>query len=376
MLSSPKRRAQRVLVYRLGSLGDTVIAMPLFHLIERAFPNAERRMLTSFPPHVKAPPSSSILEHTNLIHAYYRYTYGTRSLRELASLWWSLVKWRPQVLIYLGGPRGLAAAKRDSLFFRVCGIRTQVGVPLTEDMQRHRSLRDAAYESPYMEGLPLEYECSRLARNLASLGDAHLERAESWDLHLTQSEKNKASTVLLALAGHPIIAASVGTKMQSKDWGSNNWLALLTEIRRLFPRYALVLCGAPDEYTVSDFVLSGCQAASEAPILNLCGMLTPRESVAVFAQSILFIGHDSGPMHLAAAVQTPCVAVFSSRNLPRVWFPYGSHHSVVYHNVDCQNCNLESCLIEKKKCILSITVTEVLEKVSQHLLSHNDSLLS
>ena len=58
MASSTKR----VLIYRLGSLGDTLIALPAFHLIARAFPGAERRLLTNFPVNVKAPPAAAILE--------------------------------------------------------------------------------------------------------------------------------------------------------------------------------------------------------------------------------------------------------------------------------------------------------------------------
>jgi ADP-heptose:LPS heptosyltransferase len=98
-------------------------------------------------------------------------------------------------------------------------------------------------------------------------------------------------------------------------------------------------------------------------VVNLCGDLTPRESAAVFARAEIFVGHDSGPMHLAAAVQTPCVAIFSARNKPRVWFPYGRQHRVVYHRVECWGCELETCVVEKKRCMTSITVDEVVEQV-------------
>jgi heptosyltransferase III len=57
-------------------------------------------------------------------------------------------------------------------------------------------------------------------------------------------------------------------------------------------------------------------------------------------------------MHLAAEVQTPCVAVFSARGKPRVWFPYDEKHRVLYHKVECWDCNLDPCLVEEKKCIL------------------------
>src|SRR5215467_4995170 len=128
---------RRVLIYRLGSLGDTVIALPALHLVEQAFPGSERRMLTNFPVNVKAPPAAAILENSGLVDGYIRYAAGTRSVLELARLWWTLVRWRPEVLVYLGSARGAASAQRDARFFQLCGIRRLIGLPVSEDMQRN-----------------------------------------------------------------------------------------------------------------------------------------------------------------------------------------------------------------------------------------------
>jgi ADP-heptose:LPS heptosyltransferase len=351
MATSPKR----ILIYRLGSLGDTLIALPALHLVARAFPGAERRMLTNFPVNVKAPPAAAILENSNLVDGYFRYSVGTRSPRELLGLWWQLRRWKPDVLIYLAAPRGVEAARRDAAFFRLCGISRQIGVPLTEDMQQNRWLdQDQA----------LEPEGARLARNLAELGDAEIDLPASWDLALTSAEHARASEALAAVGDQPLIAVSVGTKVQSKDWGRDNWRALITKLAATYPGYGLALSGAPEESDTSEFAAAGWRETPDAgPVVNLCGRLTPRESAAAFARSRLFIGHDSGPMHLAAAVQTPCVAIFAARNKPRVWFPYGRQHRVLYHRVECWGCGLETCIEEKKRCLTSITVEEVFTEV-------------
>ncbi len=342
---------KRVLIYRLGSLGDTLIALPALHLVARAFPHAERRMLTNFPVNVKAPPAAAILEDSGLVDGYFRYAVGTRSPRELLSLWWQLVRWRPQALVYLGAPRGVQSARRDATFFRLCGIRRLIGVPLTDDMQQNR----------WMESdQALEPEASRLARNLSEFGDARLDDPASWDLHLTAEEHARAAEALRPASGLPIIAVSVGTKVQSKDWGRENWRALLAELASLYPGHALTLSGSPEESDASEFAADGWRQGSAGAVVNLCGRLTPRQSAAAFAHARLFIGHDSGPMHLAAAVQTPCVAIFAARNKPRVWFPYGDRHRVLYHQTDCWGCGLETCIVERKKCLTSITVAEVL----------------
>jgi ADP-heptose:LPS heptosyltransferase len=68
-------------------------------------------------------------------------------------------------------------------------------------------------------------------------------------------------------------------------------------------------------------------------------------------------------MHLASAVQTTCIGIFGARNKPYVWFPYGRQHRVIYHKVSCWGCGLETCIVEKKRCLTSITVDEVMEQV-------------
>ena len=345
---------ERVLIYRLGSLGDTLVALPALHLVARAFPNSERRLLTNFPVDAKAPPAAAILEGSGLIHGYFRYGVGTRSPRELIDLWWQLRRWSPQTLVYMGPARGVEMARRDARFFRFCGISRLIGVPLTEDSQKHR------WEPPEQA---LEPEGARLTRNLSELGDADLDAPSSWDLRLTAREHARAAEALAATAGHPLIAVSVGTKVQSKDWGRDNWRALLNRLAALYPDHALALCGASEESEASEFTADGWRENSRSPIVNLCGVLTPRESAAALAHARVFVGHDSGPMHLAAAVQTPCVAIFAARNKPRVWFPYGRQHRVLYHQTDCWGCGLETCIVERKKCLTSITVDEVVAEV-------------
>lgn len=359
-MASPKR----VLLYRLGSLGDTLIALPALHLVARAFPDAERRLLTNFPVNVKAPPAAAVLENTGLVHGYFRYAAGTRSVLELARLWWRLRRWQPDVLVYLGAARGTASARRDATFFRLCGVRRQVGVPVSEAMQWN------AYGADSTAGLAeLEPEAARLARNIAELGDARLDDAASWDLHLTPAERDAARTAIGAEAlSRPILAVSVGTKVQAKDWGRDNWRALLGRLARELPGYSLLLAGSPEESDASEFAADGWRAAGGGPVANLCGKLTPRGSAAAIGLAKIFVGHDSGPMHLAAAEQVPCVAIFAARNVPRVWFPFGSRHKVLYHRVECMGCELEICTVQAKKCILSISVDEVVEVVRSQLL--------
>jgi ADP-heptose:LPS heptosyltransferase len=360
-VSEVDTKTRRVLVYRLGSLGDMVVALPALHRAARTFPQAERRLLTNFPAHAKAPTAAAVLGGSGLVHGYMRYAVGTRRVVELAQLWWSIARWRPEVVVYLTGARGIPAARRDARFFRLCGVRRLVGVPVTEAMQRnfYGGETDAACVDDW------EPEAARLARCIAELGAVDLDDAASWEMGLSEAERASAAREIgeEALAQGPI-AVSLGTKVQAKDWGRENWRALLERMAALAPGRALLLLGAAEEFAASEFAAAGWTAAGGGPVVNLCGRLTPRESAAALARAQLFVGHDSGPMHLAAAVGTPCVAIFAARNIPRQWFPYGRQHRVLYHPVTCAGCGLETCVVERKRCLTSISVDEALEVVS------------
>jgi ADP-heptose:LPS heptosyltransferase len=370
-----KRSTRRVLVYRLGSLGDMLVALPALHLVARAFPEAERQMLTNVPVSAKAPAAAAILEGSGLVSGYMRYAVGTRSVRELVGLWWTIVRWRPEVVVYLAAARGVKAAQRDELFFRLCGVRKVVGVPLTEGMQRNFYGAATGGRDQAMGDGNLEPEAGRLARcigGLAARGDiadpGRLTDSSSWDLHLSAEERERAAESIGAVAlGVESIAVSVGTKVQAKDWGKENWRALLGMVAAEFPGRALLLLGAAEESEASEFAAEGWREHGGGAVVNLCGVLTPRESAAAIARARLFVGHDSGPMHLAAAVGTPVVAIFAARNIPRQWFPYGRQHRVVYHRVECWGCGLETCVEQRKKCLVSIGVEEVMGVVREQL---------
>jgi len=310
-----------------------------------------------------------VLGGSGLVQGFVRYPLGTRSVWHLARLWWTLVRWRPQVVVYLAGARGVAVARRDARFFRLFGARRLVGVPLTEAMQQNTygAERAAGYVAGLFE-VDLEPEAARLVRCLAELGEADVEEPASWDLRLSDVEREAAASAIGedALRLRPI-AVSVGTKVQAKDWGRDNWRALLARVAEQSPGRALLLVGAGEEADASEFAAGGWRERGGGPVVNLCGRLSPRESAAALARAEIFLGHDSGPMHLAAAVGTPCVAVFAARNLPRQWFPVGRQHRVVYHRVECAGCGLETCIEQGKKCLVSIGVEEVFGVVSSKL---------
>jgi ADP-heptose:LPS heptosyltransferase len=356
----PDPSVQKVLIYRLGSLGDTTVALPCFHLIERAFPNSERVLLTNFPIHAKAPASAAVLGESGLVQGYMRYTVGTRSPRELFHLAREIRRFRPDVLVYLMPIRNAKAIQRDRLFFRLLGgVRRIVGLPGPAELVRIEDPATGMYPS----------EAGRLARTIRALGDADPNQLQNWDLRLTPDEKSAARAALGELAGKPgstkLIVCGPGTKMQAKDWGQENWRTLLATLSAKYPTYGLALIGAKEDGEVCEYAATDWAGLK----VNLCGKLSPRETAAVFEYAQVFLGPDSGPMHLAACAGVPCVIAFSARGLPGVWYPAGENHRVLYHKVNCFGCNLETCIVEARKCLTSISVDEFAAAVESVLSS-------
>jgi heptosyltransferase-3 len=353
--TSPRRtqdadEVRRVLIFLLGSLGDTTVALPALHAVSREFPRAQRRVLTQFSMNAKAIPMSQLLDGTGLVHGYFQVPFASGNaprLRQFASLIREVRAWKPEVLVYMHGQAGRRIAIRDWAAFKAMGITRMIGLPFTKDLQE---IRFNQSENRY-EDRP-EY----LARTLAPLGDLRLSDPASWSLSITEAELARANEALKRLGpATGILAMSIGTKIEVNDWGDSNWSEVLGVVGRKFPHWALIAVGAQIERKRSEALLK----AWVGPCLNLCGDLQVRESAAVLRRANTFIGHDSGPMHLAASVGTRCVAIFSARNLPGRWFPHGTGHQVFYRKTECAGCELSVCIEHKKKCINAITPAEV-----------------
>jgi heptosyltransferase-3 len=356
----PDPAIRRVLIYRTGSLGDTIVALPSLHLIARAFPCAERVLLTDLPVHAKAPTAMAVLGGTGLVHRDMRYCGATRKIGEMLRMIWEIRRFRPDVLVHLM-PRHLSSdVRRDRLFFRLAGLRRIVGLTSGEVLKHRFDPATGLYES----------EASLVARWIAELGDADPGDIRNWDLHLTPAECEAGALALGQLKDRPLILCGPGTKMQAKDWGQDNWRELLGRLYAKYPSHGLVMIGVKEETGICENVAIEWTGAK----VNLAGRLSPRESAAILSNARVFIGPDSGPMHLAASVRTPCVIAFSARALPGTWYPVGQQHRVIYHQTECYGCYLQTCTVKAKKCMRSITTVEMEQAVDAVLSQPIQSL--
>jgi len=129
--------------------------------------------------------------------------------------------------------------------------------------------------------------------------------------------------------------------------------------------WPLVLTAAPDANEKA-LIAAVCaardpNAASLAPAIDLSGQLSLKELAALTVRAKLFVGVDSAPMHIAAAMGTPVVAIFGPSG-DREWGPWGMGHRVVASTTHpCRPCGLAGCNDSKvSDCLTTLPVAQVL----------------
>jgi heptosyltransferase-1 len=110
--------------------------------------------------------------------------------------------------------------------------------------------------------------------------------------------------------------------------------------------------------------LDRIRAMMTTEAVNLGGRTTLRELACLYRQAALVITTDSGPMHLAAAVGTPVIALFGPTDPVRTG-PYGPGHRVIRRGLDCMPCFRRRC--DTPRCMTEISVEEVFEAVRKML---------
>jgi ADP-heptose:LPS heptosyltransferase len=91
------------------------------------------------------------------------------------------------------------------------------------------------------------------------------------------------------------------------------------------------------------------------------------ELLALFGRTALYIGNDSGPLHLASMAGVPCIGLFGPAS-PELTAPISERNVYLYHRVECSPCDQLRCLHTENPCINLILVNEVLDAASKFLI--------
>jgi len=344
---------QRVLVVKLRHHGDVLLTSPVFQVLRNRAPTAEidalvyddtRDMLTGHP---------AIAQLHSIDRAWKRRSLAEQVrregglLRELSARKYQLIvhltdHWRGAWLAQALRPRWSVAPARDSFFWnRAFSHR----YPLPKGRPRHTV--ELNLDALRRVGIYPEEEEKRL---VMVPGEAAEQRVDG------------------LLAQHGLAAKGFVQVHPTSRWLFKAWTeARNAELLRALVRdgHRVVLTGAPDarEKAIIGRIL---EHAGEG-ITDLSGQLTLREMGAVAGRARVFFGVDSAPMHIAAAMGTPVVALFGPSG-EHEWGPWMVPHRVVTSAHPCRPCGNDGCGGGKvSECLTSLPVDRVRAAINELL---------
>lgn len=340
-----------IIIFRQGSLGDTVISLPVFEEIKRRYPDKDLVLLTAYRNNPEIIPTEKILIRANLIKKVIKYREGVRSISDLFKVIKEIRKERICKCFYLMPRKRKRDVVRDAVFLRACGIREIIGLPLTD---RDLHCQDIG------NGL-VEFEGNRLYRAVFSTdmpqdsGQTPLFEVSDLEYVLNIIRRSNFNS-------DKLVVVSVNSKMTTKNWSLQAWQKVLLEISTRHERYICFVGGASD----ADFVEQVVQALPDS-YLNFCGQLSLEQSAALISLCELFIGVDSGPMHIANYLHKPLIGLFSARDVPGKWYPQGEEAHILQGEAECCKCMLEYNCPNHNICMESISPSMLIEKIQSLL---------
>ena len=333
---------RRVLVVRLRSIGDTVLATPSLFALKRFLPRAQVDIL------VEDWVAPLLTNHPHLDNVMVLERGGvvarTRVARELRAA-------RYDVVYNLHG--GTTA----TFLTRATGARYRVGFKTYQYAGLHTELAP----SPLL--LWGQQKTHSVEQQLALLGWTGVPVSDRPPTRLGLSPAAigvvNQQLAAAALTDRKIALIHPAAAFATKRWATENFARIAEFVAE--QGFAPVAIAAPHEAEILN------ELTNEASVSVISLELSLPEVTALAARSQLFVGNDSGIAHIAAAVGTPSVVIFGSSNIAH-WRPWHrAAAEVVYEEMPCQPCHGYFCeKFSQPECILRVPVTRVraaIEKV-------------
>jgi heptosyltransferase-3 len=343
---------RRVLVIKLRHHGDVLLASPVFTVLKNALPGAEIDALVyaETAPMLEDHPAIARL-HT-IDRAWKRQGFYTQARAEIELLR-ALSARRYDLVVHLTEhPRG-------AWLTRLLRPRYAVARELPDAHWLWRASFSHYYRLP--RGTPRHtVECNLDALRRLGLQPAPDER------RLVLVPGAAGATRAAALMAHHgvearrFIQVHPGSRWMFKCWTAEGYAGLID--RLVADGWRIVITGAPDarERQLADAILAAVAGGSRANVVDLVGQVSLRELAALTREARLFVGVDSAPMHIAAAVRTPVVALFGPSGEIE-WGPWRVANRVIASaDHPCRPCGIDGCGGGKvSDCLTTLSVERV-----------------
>ena len=204
------------------------------------------------------------------------------------------------------------------------------------------------------------HEVHRYLRVL-ELIDIHEQNAKLEFWH-TDVDRQAARQILTMHGISPkeyLIGINLGTTWRTKRWSLENFSEVITQVQKRFGA-RILLTGSTAEIPLGEALVQ----ITKVETINLIGKTTLMQLGALIENCNLYLTCDSGPMHIAAAVGTPTIALFGPTS-PIRHGPYGKNHEVIEKPVECRPCYKRQCIRKDQLhlCMTEIDPNEVIAQV-------------
>ncbi len=284
----------RILVIRGGAIGDFILTLPAIKLLRENFPDAHLEILG------------------------YRHIIALAEGRAYADAVRS-IEYGPMAGFFV--PRSVLAPDLVEYF---ASFQQVVSYLFDPDGFFEANLRRAGVKNllpAYAKIDDSEHAARQLARPLQSLALYLEDHAAT--VHPI-AEDHAFADELLGENDAPLIALHPGSGSPRKNWPLENWIALGTSLLARHPQPRLLLIGGEADHTQLDALTAAWRGA---PVLLARDLPLPHLA-ALLARCRLFLGHDTGISHLAAAAGAPCLLLFGPTD-PAVWAPANPYVSIL-----------------------------------------------
>ncbi|MBU1125342.1 MAG: glycosyltransferase family 9 protein [Candidatus Omnitrophica bacterium] len=152
-----------------------------------------------------------------------------------------------------------------------------------------------------------------------------------------------------------VVIMHPGGTFPTQRWPKENFIELG---RYLIYRYdtKVFVMGSVQEKSLVDSIVSGIKNPNAQEVFPL-----PGELVALLSGGVLFIGNNSGPLHLSAALGIMTASVLGPTD-PILWWPIGDKHIVLYKDLSCSPCSKAYC--RRHQCLQTITAKDMIQAVT------------
>ena len=356
-----------ILIIRLDQLGDLVLTTPLFRELKRVYPGA--RITAVIPPHFKAILTTNRHVDEILTLDEVRAKWLPSRARCLASaLWFYWIKMRHRQFDLAISPRWDVDESLATLLCVLANASRRVGHSSRASEAKRRINRgfDAAFDVVLSPG-PLQHEVERNLAIVKALGARAPSRR--LEIRLTDDDRKFAAELLKHHdSGRLLVALGIGGRASGRKWPLERYAQVTARLNERCRVQPVIVCSSEE-----DPEASALSVQLPVPPYILSG-LPLRAVCAVLERCELFLGNDSGPAHLAAAMNCPTLVVSrhpangdpNHANSPARFAPYCARHRVLQPATGSGECTT-SCQSAEPHCILQISVEQVVEAALEFL---------